>query len=123
MDKNKTMYPLEHLIFQVEDEQYVDAFIDMDYEVWTMFLKNQSGFISKQIWVNDNNKGEVHAIITWESLKNWKAISKRKLSEINTVFNAKFPYKFEIVRKFYENTDYGLFEYGSYIKQKGEKLI
>lgn len=123
MVNNETLYPLEHLIFHIKDEKYIKLFIDIDYEVWTIFLKNQPGFISKQVWVNDNNIGEVHSIVTWETLKLCNAITKEDLSRVDTLFTEQFTHEFEIVRRFHDESNYGLMEYASYIKAKGENHI
>ena len=62
-------YPIEYLVFQLEDPSSVDEFIRKDKEVWTAFLEKSPAFYYKEMWVNDSNPGEVHSIIAWKDMK------------------------------------------------------
>lgn len=82
-------YTVEYLVFEVKPE-LIDRFIDMDHEYWTLFLKEQPGFISKELWVNKSKPGEVIAVICWKSMEAWKSIPPEKLSETDKRFTELF---------------------------------
>ena len=56
---------LEVLRFQVDAERRA-AFIDEDREVWTRALKDQRGFLRKEVWLGDDPM-TVTVGIWWES--------------------------------------------------------
>ena len=64
--KNKK-YPVEHLIFNIEDTSRINDFIELDELIWTNELSKFKGFISKEVWINENNAGEIHTILIWET--------------------------------------------------------
>lgn len=82
-------YAVEYLVFEVKPE-LVDRFVEVDHQYWTLFLKEQPGFISKEVWVNKSKPGEVSLIVYWNSLAEWKAIPAEKLMETEQKFTAAF---------------------------------
>jgi uncharacterized protein (TIGR03792 family) len=80
---------IECLVFEVKPD-LIGRFIEMDHEYWTLFLKDQPGFISKEIWVNKSKPGEVTAIICWNSLEEWKSIPAEELIETDKKFSEAF---------------------------------
>lgn len=85
----KTHQAVEYLVFKV-DSALVEQFIELDHEIWTGHLKEHSGFISKEIWINENDKEEITAVIYWNSYQEWKAIPEKELQEIAIEFDARF---------------------------------
>ena len=51
--KKGTMYPVKRFVLELEQEKSVEAFLKLDAKIWTTFLKQQKGFVSKQIWRQD----------------------------------------------------------------------
>jgi uncharacterized protein (TIGR03792 family) len=82
-------YAVEYLVFEV-NPALIDRFIEMDHHYWTLFLKEQPGFISKEIWVNKSKPGEVTAIIYWNTPEEWKSIPVEKLMETDKKFSEAF---------------------------------
>lgn len=103
-------YPIEHLVFQIEDTSKVSEFIDLDEEVWTHELSKVDGFLSKEVWINDNVPGEVHTILIWESMDSWKSISIEELKRIDKIFNEKFSSPFKITRRIHKESNHGLYK-------------
>ena len=85
----KTHQAVEYLVFKV-DSALVEQFIELDHEIWTGHLKEHPGFISKEIWINENDNEEVTAVIYWNSYQEWKAIPEKELQENAVEFDARF---------------------------------
>ena len=85
----KTHQAVEYLVFKV-DPTLVNQFIQLDHEIWTGHLKEHPGFISKEIWINENDKEEVTAVIYWNSYKEWKSIPEQELLDIAAEFDTRF---------------------------------
>ncbi len=81
-----SLQPVEELLFRVKPE-FVEEFIRIDHEVWTLALSKYPGFVSKEIWVNDDNKGEITTVLYWESMSHWKSISHKELEETQRCFD------------------------------------
>ncbi|HMQ51688.1 MAG TPA: TIGR03792 family protein [Anaerolineae bacterium] len=91
-------YAVEYLIFDVKPD-LIDKFIEMDHDHWTLFLKDQPGFVSKELWVNRSKPGEVTAVICWHTMEEWKAIPLEKLIETDRRFTELFgPENFQLVK-------------------------
>ncbi len=96
LKKLKVPQAIEELVFQVAPE-FIDKFISLDHEIWTKMLAGYDGFIRKETWVNDMNKGEITTIIYWETLEKWKIIPENELAKTQIEFDAamgKDNYKF-----------------------------
>lgn len=117
--ENNLDYPVEYLVFQLEDPNTIEEFINCDFEVWTSFLKDCKGFVSKQIWVNDTTPGEIHAIISWKTVEDWKSIELDQLKEIDKKFQEKYIHGFNISRRVHKEYSNGLFEVCNYTKCGG----
>ena len=105
-------YAVEYLVFEVKPE-LVDQFLELDHEYWTLFLKDQPGFISKEVWVNKSKPGEVSMITYWNTMEEWKSIPVEKLIEINTELTETFGKEnFKLVGEIHkENALYKVREY------------
>merc|ERR1712018_563205 len=68
---------IEVLEFQVQGDK-VESWIEIDDEVWTTFLSQQPGYVSKGAYYPqdcDQNKKDpclVSTVIYWETLELWK---------------------------------------------------
>jgi uncharacterized protein (TIGR03792 family) len=77
---------IESLTFQVPPERQAE-FIQRDTEIWTSFLADQPGFISKEIWINPSHPDEVVLIVHWASREQWHAIPQSALKQTTERFN------------------------------------
>ena len=64
---------VEFLTFTVEERDR-EGWLDADERVWTAFLTEQPGFVSKQTWTDRAQPDRVHAVIVWADEASWKAI-------------------------------------------------
>lgn len=104
-------YPVEYLVFQLEDSSMIENFVELDHEIWTMFLKDFPSFYSKEIWINENNPGEIHSVIVWKDLKGWKSIPLDLLKETDKKFTSLFKSGFKITRRIHTECEGGLHMY------------
>ncbi len=75
-----------------------EKFIPLDRKIWTNFLEKQPGFLSKEVWLDPTNLDEVILVVHWQTLEQWKSISKQQLAEIKIQFEqAMLPDKYSIV--------------------------
>jgi len=103
-------YPVEYLIFQVADSTKIESFIELDDQIWTSFLSKQPGFISKEVWINENQPGEIHTILIWENMDGWKSIELSELKRIDQVFKQAFGSEFMITRRVHSEYHHGLYK-------------
>ena len=61
----------------------VEAFLARDAEVWTAFLTEQSGFAGKEIWLPVDRPGTVVAIIRWDTMDQWRAITAEQVAAVD----------------------------------------
>lgn len=111
-DNLKSYVAVEELVFTVSPA-FVEEFIRIDHEIWTLMLAKYDGFISKETWINDDAKGEVSTIIYWESIDKWKAIPESDLIVTGKLFDdtvGKDNYKFKCASH-EGNQKYKVFEY------------
>lgn len=107
-DYSNKNFPVEYLIFQIENKENIDRFIKLDHEIWTSFLSSFPGFISKEVWVNYDTPGEIHTILIWESMDFWKNIPLDKLKLKDKEFCEKFSYNFKMTRRIHKELNHGL---------------
>lgn len=76
---------VEFLTFTVapQDQQ---GWLEADERIWTAFLREQAGFISKQIWVDRANPDQVYTAITWATEAMWKSIPQAALAAVDDEF-------------------------------------
>lgn len=122
MEQKNIGFPVEYLIFQVEDSQTVDEFIKKDAKIWTSFLQKNPAFKSKEIWINDQTPGEIHSIITWENLEGWKSISEELCKDIDKEFKSVYGKPFYIKRRVHSEYDHQFLKVDEYVKSKEEKV-
>lgn len=101
---------IEWLKFKVTPELR-EKYIQIDAEIWTPFLAGYSGFLSKEVWINPNNAGEVILVIHWASREAWKSIPGDRLQQVEQQFDKAFGQPYEMVesaeyqvRKFRQST-------------------
>ena len=72
---------IEWLQFKVPPDQW-EAFIRRDEAVWTEGLKQFSGFIGKEIWVDPATEAVI-CLIRWETREQWKSIPQAELDRLD----------------------------------------
>lgn len=112
-------FPVEYLIFQIENPNSVDKFIELDHKIWTSYLSSFQGFISKDVWVNFNNPGEIHTILIWETMDDWKSIPLDGLKEKDKEFIKAFGEPFEMTRRIHKELNHGLHKVRHFELEKG----
>lgn len=96
---------VEYLVFEVKPE-LVDRFIELDHELWTLYLKDMPGFISKEIWVNKSNPGEVSSILYWNTKEEWKSIPIEDLIKRDKMFTEAFgENNFKMIKEIHKEND------------------
>lgn len=73
---------VEWLTFEVAPEER-DAWLVAEEHNWSRFLETQPGFIGKEMWVEDGNTKRVHAVIRWESMDAWNAVSPDDIAAVD----------------------------------------
>ena len=66
-----------------------EKFLEIDQQIWTNKLKNCSGFLGKEVWLNPNRMDEVIMLIRWQSREEWKNIPQKELDKIEKQFAQK----------------------------------
>ena len=75
---------IEFLSFAI-DPVDVDEWVDADERTWTAFLSTQDGFLGKQVWVERDHPGTVHAVIAWRDEAAWQAIPADQLDAVDAL--------------------------------------
>lgn len=94
-------YPVEVIYFKTAPE-HVEDFLRVDHEVWTIKQVDMEGldknpYLYKEIWLNENNPGEIKVVIVWETMEYWKQVDQKEFqAKLMAEFDEKFgkPYEF-----------------------------
>ena len=78
---------IEYLSFQIEPAGR-DAWLRVEAQTWSRVLERQPGVVSKQMWVERDNPGEVFAVITWQDEASWHAIPAEELAAVDASMGA-----------------------------------
>lgn len=73
---------VEFLTFSIERHE-LDTWLEIEHNVWTVFLKQQPGFLRKEMWFSETEPNEVHAVIWWQSLELWKQITPEQCAQVD----------------------------------------
>ncbi|WP_416670597.1 TIGR03792 family protein [Egbenema bharatensis] len=76
---------IEWLKFRVSPDSR-ERFVQVDAELWTPFLSQYPGFISKEVWISPDDLSEVVQVIYWETFEQWQAIPAEALDRVETQF-------------------------------------
>ena len=80
---------IEMLVVNIQPGD-MERYLTLDKQIWTSFLKQQDGFISKHNLLSkhtsSNNATQVYHIIEWASYNQWKQISVEQLTKISEEF-------------------------------------
>lgn len=72
---------VEFLTFTVPVDER-DDWLRIEEQHWSRFLERQAGFVRKQIWAPVDDPRQVHAVIWWESMDDWKSIPDDALQRV-----------------------------------------
>mgnify|MGYP001035734004 FL=1 len=97
--KKGTMYPVKRFVLELEQEKSVEAFLKLDAKIWTTFLKQQKGFVSKQIWRQDIAPRVLHIIVTWRSMEEWEQIMEREWEKTAAAFSKAFGNGYSLIEE------------------------
>jgi uncharacterized protein (TIGR03792 family) len=64
---------IEQLVFHVEPE-HLQCWLELDHQIWTRGLAQWPGFAGKQVWINQDEPGEITMVIYWTRYEHWQAI-------------------------------------------------
>jgi uncharacterized protein (TIGR03792 family) len=105
--------PVEVLVFRMAPE-HVAEYLEVDHEVWTLGEALLDGFeripfISKEVWLDDSQPGEVTLIFVWESMDAWMQVGSEAIqTALQARFDAMFPHPVELARALHEETNFGI---------------
>lgn len=93
--------PVEVLRFKTALED-VQEFLKLDHEIWTVMECDAPGFdespfLYKETWLNDNNPGEIIVVFIWRNQQAWDKVGVPELQQrLAALFDEKFnkPYEF-----------------------------
>lgn len=73
---------IEMLTFTVSPGERRE-WLEVEERVWSRFLEQQDGFVRKEMWVSADNESEVHAVIWWDSMEQWKSIGAEAVNAVD----------------------------------------
>lgn len=77
---------IEDLTFEVKLEK-IEEFIRYDHEIWTLFLAGYDDKMTKEVWIDAEEKGKIVTIIYWSDYKLWKSIPQEELIKTQKRFD------------------------------------
>ena len=78
---------VEFLSFRVPRQQRAQ-WMAVEQVTWSDFLARQAGFVDKQLWVEQGNEDEIHAVIRWADERSWKQIPEDELERVDRAMGA-----------------------------------
>lgn len=113
-------YPVKYFVLELEKPETRECFLKLDAEIWTAFLKQQPGFLSKQIWIDDAAPQTLHMIIAWQSKEEWEQIAQEEWRQTEQFFTREYGFSYRVKNPYAEKLD--LYECSSFIKRKQEEV-
>ena len=92
---------VEYLVFEVAAEDQTE-FIELDDQIWTAALRKQKGFVSKEVWIDENHPTQVTLVTFWASYDVWKAIPHSELQATEARFKAAFARPYKLVKELHK---------------------
>jgi uncharacterized protein (TIGR03792 family) len=116
--------PVEVLVFQM-DPANVEQYLAVDHEVWTLGEALLDGFdripfLSKEVWLDDANPGEVTLVFVWESLDAWMAVGAEAVQQaLQARFDERFPHPVTLTRAPHEDSNFGIHRWSRFERIDG----
>lgn len=76
------MTVIEELTLTVDADRR-DAYLERDAEIWTPYLEQCDGFLSKEVWLPHDQPDTIVFIIRWETMAQWKAITAKQVAAVD----------------------------------------
>lgn len=73
---------IEFLTFDV-DPAIRDDWMRVEEATWSRYLEGREGFIRKQLWVEQGNPGQVHAMIEWVDEATWHTVPAEDIARVD----------------------------------------
>lgn len=73
---------IEFLTFDV-DPAIREAWMSVEGATWSRYLEGRPGFVRKQLWVEQGNPGQVHAMITWTDETTWHTVPGEDVERVD----------------------------------------
>lgn len=73
---------IEMLTFEVDPSERAQ-WLEVEERTWSRFLEQQRGFVRKEMWVDRESPGLVHAVIWWTDQESWFSIPKDELGVVD----------------------------------------
>ena len=70
---------IEFLTFEVDPSER-EQWLVHEERHWSRYLEGRPGFVGKEMWVDDDDPGRVHAVIRWESMEAWDAVPASEIA-------------------------------------------
>jgi uncharacterized protein (TIGR03792 family) len=105
--------PVEVLVFSM-DPAVVEEFIAVDHEIWTLkeaFMPGltQIPFLSKEVWLDDSQPGQVTIVFVWDTQEQWDIVGNTEFQqELQREFDSRFPHPITLVAAPHEDSHFGI---------------
>ncbi len=73
---------IEHLCFRVPPGGQT-AFLEQDEHIWGVPLRHHPGFLSREIWLDEEDPELIHIIIRWASRAAWKSFPPEQVEALD----------------------------------------
>ncbi len=73
---------IEFLTFAIDPADQ-DEWLAVEEGEWSRFLETRPGFVRKEMWRSHDDPGAVHAVIWWDSVESWKAITPDEVRAVD----------------------------------------
>ncbi len=73
---------IEFLTFDVDPADR-DEWMAHEERHWSRFLETRRGFAGKEMWVEADVPGRVHAVIRWDSMEAWQAVTRAEVKAVD----------------------------------------
>lgn len=87
---------IEWMKFKVPEDKR-EQFIQRDLEIWSPFLEQCPGFLSKEVWIQPDQDQEVIMVIRWNSREEWQSIPTQDLEQIEHQFGQALSFEYDMV--------------------------
>ncbi len=87
---------IEWLKFRVPEGKR-EQFIQCDLEIWTPFLEQCPGFLTKEVWIQPDQSQEVVMMIRWHSREEWKSIPAKDLKQVTQQFDQALSFDYDMM--------------------------
>ncbi len=78
---------VEWLTFEVDSSER-DEWLAVEEQHWSRFLETRPGFVGKEMWVERGDPARVHAIIRWESMAAWDAVTPEEVEAVDSAMGS-----------------------------------